>query len=75
VTAPVIDPLAVDARGAAKLLGISRSTFLSHVAAGAAPPPLRIGRRRIWAVATLERWLKDGAPSADRFRELERTRK
>jgi predicted DNA-binding transcriptional regulator AlpA len=68
-------PLAVDAREAARLLGVGRSTFLSRVGTGAAPPPVKIGKRSVWSVATLSRWLDAGCPSADRFREMERERR
>ncbi|MBL8863035.1 MAG: helix-turn-helix domain-containing protein [Planctomycetes bacterium] len=55
--------LAVDARGLALMLGCSERHVRALSAAGRLPRALRLGRRRVWAVATVEAWLAVGAPS------------
>ena len=56
-----IEPLAVNATTAAKLIGISKSTFYSMVRANKMPVPrIEIGLRHVWRVADIERWIYDG---------------
>lgn len=64
-------PLTVDARGAAALLGISRSSFWKLHSAGKVPRPLRFGRATRWNREELELWLRAGAPSRERWEELQ----
>ena len=54
------EPLAVDDRGAAVLLGISRAHFRRLAATGRVPAPFRLGRRTLWAVDRLRTWVRDG---------------
>ena len=60
-------PLAVGAADAARMLGISRSSWLALVSAGRAPGGIRLGRRVVWRVGELKDWLDAGAPPADRW--------
>lgn len=46
--------IAVAARDAAAMLGMSETKFEEHVAAGLFPPPRQIGRRILWSVAELD---------------------
>jgi predicted DNA-binding transcriptional regulator AlpA len=63
-TAP--GPLLVDARAAARLCGVSRSTWFTWQASGRIPGPvLSIGRLRRWSTESLRRWIERGCPSAD----------
>ena len=62
---PSPTPLAVGAADAAKMLGISRSSWLGMVSAGRAPGGIRLGRRVVWRVEELSDWLKTGAPTRD----------
>ena len=57
-----LEPIAVSAREAARLVGVGRSHFLSLVDQGRAPKPSRIGRRCVWPVAALRQWVEDGCP-------------
>jgi excisionase family DNA binding protein len=63
-------PLVLDAREAARLLGISRSTFLKLHAAGKTPMPVRFGRAVRWRRDDLKAWLDAGAPSRAKWLEL-----
>jgi predicted DNA-binding transcriptional regulator AlpA len=51
-----VTPLAYPAEEAARMLGISKSTFLRHVR-HELPPPVYIGGCVVWKHADLERWL------------------
>lgn len=64
---PPPDParLAVSAADAARMLGISRSSWLALVSGGRAPGGIRLGRRVVWRVGELGDWLKAGAPTRD----------
>ena len=55
-------PLLVDALSAARLLGISRTTWYGQLSAGRAPPGCRLGRCRRWSVVELEKWSAAGCP-------------
>lgn len=52
------EPLAVRARDAAKILGVSERTLAKFVAAGEIPSA-KIGKSRLFRVAALEQWLRD----------------
>jgi len=56
-------PLAVDNRGLAVLLDCSERHVRAMNAAGRLPRALRLGRRRVWAISTIEAWLDAGAPT------------
>ena len=59
--------LAVDAPTAAMMLGISPAHFYTRLSAGQVPPGFRLGRRRLWSVQELRKWIDAGAPCADRW--------
>ena len=56
-------PLAVDARGAARLCSLGERTWRRHNAAGLVPRPVRLGGRLLWIVAEVQQWLAAGCPS------------
>lgn len=64
-TAPPPAPLAVGAADAARMIGLSRSSWLGLVSSGRAPGAIRLGRRLVWRVGELSDWLKAGAPNRD----------
>ena len=70
------EPLAVDAAGAARLCGLSRSKWFELDSAGKVPRALRFAGDRCprWVVSELHEWLRAGAPPRDqweaRLREL-----
>ena len=63
-------PLLVDAREAARLCGVSRSTFWALHSAGKVPLPVHLGRRTLWRVSELAAWTEAGAPPRDRWQVL-----
>jgi len=59
-------PLLVDDDGTASLLGISSKHFTNLRKRGEFPiEPVELGRRRLWAVGTVEAWVRAGCPTAD----------
>jgi predicted DNA-binding transcriptional regulator AlpA len=60
-----LQPLAVDARAAAALFGLGRSSWFKLVSAGRTPRPRRLGRRVLYDVAELKDWWAAGAPARD----------
>jgi predicted DNA-binding transcriptional regulator AlpA len=73
VSPQFIQPLAVGAADAARMMGICRASWLCLVNSGAAPAGLRLGRRVVWQVAELDGWLSAGAPGLDQWERLKRT--
>jgi predicted DNA-binding transcriptional regulator AlpA len=73
--APNIEPLAVDARAAARLCSVSRSLWFVMDSAGQVPEGVRLGRRRVWPLAELRAWLAAGCPSRDRWQAIRGVRK
>jgi predicted DNA-binding transcriptional regulator AlpA len=58
----LVGPLAVDARGAAAMFGLSRAGWLKLRAQGRTPEPRRLLRRVLWDTAELREWWAAGAP-------------
>ncbi|MEN6336477.1 MAG: hypothetical protein ABFE01_19660 [Phycisphaerales bacterium] len=55
------EPLTLDAAAAARLIGVSRSTFLRMDSKGqVGPKSLRLSRRRVWIRSELVAWIETG---------------
>ena len=52
-----VRPLLVRAPEAARMLGISRSTFYARVQKGCAPQPIRWDGTTVWRVSDLEKFV------------------
>jgi len=63
-------PLAVDARGLGRLLGVAERTVRTMNSAGRIPRPVALGRRRVWCVSEVLRWLEAGAPERARWEAM-----
>ena len=70
-----VEPLALAARDAAKLLGIGRTTFYRLHSSGRVPLPVRLGGSVRWYKPELQEWLAEGAPSRAKWEELKKSRK
>jgi len=57
--------LLVSAEEAAELCGVSERFWASLDAAGKVPMPRKLGRRILWSLAEIEKWVADGCPSRD----------
>lgn len=71
---PAPEALAVDAKQAARLCGVSRALWWKLDSSGRCPSPIRLGRRCVWPVDVLRAWLAAGCPPRDKAR-AERWRK
>lgn len=49
-----LERLAVEAKGAARMLSLTVVEFLFLVEQGALPPPIRLGKHTLWVVAEIE---------------------
>ena len=63
-------PLLVAAPEAALLCSVSERTWRKYDRCGRVPSPLRWGKRRLWSVEELRRWIEAGCPSRDRWESL-----
>lgn len=62
-------PLAVRRREAARLLGVSVSTWRRWDAAGATPPSVAVGKLTLWPMRSLRLWMQWGCPSRAEFEQ------
>lgn len=59
------EKLLIGATEAARLLSMSRSFFYSQLACGKiAPQPLPFGKKKLWRLEDLKRWVADGCQPA-----------
>ena len=58
-----IDSMLIDAKEAAALCGLSRSTWFKLCASGKIPKPLKLGRLTLWRRDELARWVAAGCPA------------
>ncbi len=63
-TAP--EPLLVDAKDVARMLGVSTRTLWRHVSSGQMPQPVRFGKSTRWRLAEVKAWIASGCPSVAR---------
>lgn len=68
---PVLSPIAIGAKCAAAMFGLSERTWRRLNSEGQCPSPIRVGRSIRWRVADLNWWAQCGCPSRT---ELERQR-
>jgi len=62
-----LQPLALRAKDAAQICGLSLSTWWSMDAAGTIPRKLRCGKRCLWRVSDLKLWISWGMVSREEF--------
>jgi len=67
--------LAVDAKAAARMIGVSRALWYSMDSAAQIPAGVHLGRRRVWPLTELREWLAAGCPSRDRWQAIRGVRK
>lgn len=75
MTAPELQPLLVEAEEAARICGISRTSWYSLKAAGQLPLPVRLGRRVLWGIEELRGWIEAGCPVLQRWQQMNNNRK
>ncbi len=57
----------VDAKEAARMCDMSRSTWYKLVSSGKAPRPVKLGALARWQRNELEGWITAGCPSRDKW--------
>jgi len=67
-----VEPLLVGAAGTARLLGLARTTIYAMHQDGKIPAPVRVGRKLLWRVDELRRWVAAGCPGRTRWEALSR---
>jgi predicted DNA-binding transcriptional regulator AlpA len=60
-------PLAVNARTAARMMGLSVASWYRHCSAGRTPKPVKIGKSSRWRVDELRAWIEAGCPNLSEF--------
>jgi len=61
-----IEPLLLCASDAAKLIGVGRTLFYQmHSTGQLGPMAIQFGKRRLWRVTDLKKWVADNCPSRD----------
>ncbi|MBA7632895.1 hypothetical protein ES703_40451 [subsurface metagenome] len=65
-----VEPLLLRAEQAAKLCGLSVSTWHEYRTSGRIPPSIKIGKARLWRLDILRRWCQENCPTIDRFNQL-----
>jgi len=68
--ADLSESLTMEATDVAKLLSISRSSWLKLRAAGRTPRPIRLGRRVLWRVDEIREWVRQGCPAQSVWERL-----
>lgn len=64
----------VDARGAAMICGVSRTLWFDMRNAGRVPAPIRLGRRVLWRVDELQRWIDAACPPLHQWKRINEQR-
>ena len=58
-----VRPLMVSQKDLPKLLSVSDRHISKLQSSGRFPRPVRLGSRKLWSVAVLERWVEEGCPA------------
>ena len=69
---PMPEPLMLRAKDAAKLCGLSVSTWHEYRTSGRIPPSIKIGKARLWRLDILRKWVGWNCPNIDKFIALEK---
>ena len=64
----IAEPLLLDAAGLARLLSVSRSALYQWLASGRVPSPVKLGRRALWRLDEIRRWVAAGCPPRSRWK-------
>ncbi len=75
LTTPVLpEPLLVDAKQAATMLGIGRSHFYSMLSSGQIGPMAhKLGKRSLYSVNELREWVDSGMPPRQKWIEQKKS--
>jgi len=60
-----IEPLLLDAKQVARLLGVCTRLVWAMRSGGRLPAPLRLGKATRWRASDIRRWVQEGCPASD----------
>ncbi len=63
----ITEPLAVDAKAAAKLFGLAERTWRRFDSSGRVPQGFKLGGRKLWRMSDLRLWAAQGFPDRSEF--------
>jgi len=66
----IAEPLILSIAETVRLLGLPRRTLYRLMNAGALPPSFKLGGKRVFRRADLEKWIALGLPPIERFLTL-----
>ena len=66
------ESMLIDAKEAAGLCGVGRTTWLSLSSAGKTPASVRLGRRVLWRRDELKSWIAAGCPSREKWEVMKK---
>ena len=70
---PNPDPILLDAKGVAALLGLGKNTVLRHDETGKlGPMAIKLGRRRLWRKDEILQWVEADCPGRARWQSMRR---
>ena len=69
---PLPEPLLLRAKDAARLCGLSASTWHQFRSTGMLPPSIKLGKARLWRLDVLRRWTELDCPNIDKFIAMEK---
>ena len=69
---PMPEPLMLRAKDAARLCGLSSSTWYEFRSAGMLPPSIKLGKARLWRLDVLRKWVELNCPNIDKFKAMEK---
>ena len=64
------EAILLDAENAARLCGLSQSTWQRLSNAGRVPAPIKLGRRSLWSRVELESWAAMGCPNREQWNRM-----
>jgi predicted DNA-binding transcriptional regulator AlpA len=68
---PRLEPEQVCAADAARLAGVSQSSWWRLHASGMVPRPNKLGGRTLWRVRELRQWIQVGCPARSQWEALQ----
>lgn len=64
--------LLVDAKEAARMCSVGKSTWLRYTSSGKTPKPITLGGRTLWRLQELLAWIDAGCPARTKWENMRR---
>ena len=70
---PAVEPILLDVKGVASLLGLGKNTVIRHNDTGQlGPMSIKLGRRRLWRKDEILQWVEADCPPRKRWQSMRR---